>query len=103
MHKVSALEYKNTSDRLLGAIDFWISLEEKPYGNHLEKWLFLCDKYGYKYVYSMCLSSTSYGDGYLDSVKKIGWHDWVACCGSEVYNKIVIKADDLKEILSEYL
>lgn len=71
----------------------YLKVEERacpdPYGK--EVWAFLCDKYGYKYVYSLPVKSTKYLDGYLDGQRG----DWYACAGGMGYNELIVKEKDL--------
>lgn len=97
MYPITGYEYKNTSDILVNTIDFFLKLEIKE---NDEIWGILCDKYGYRYVYSLPIVSPKYKDGFLDKESDKDWH---ACFGCSVYNKIIIKNEDLKKAITKLM
>lgn len=77
--------------------DFYFRIEYKMLDKQQEMWGFLCDKWGFKYFYSLPLYSSRYGDGYLNKSPD----DWYACAGGMGYNKLVVKKDDLINAINE--
>lgn len=68
--------------------------QPEPYGH--EVWGYLCDSYGYAYVYSLPIISTQYNDGYLDRKG-----DWIACFGGMGYDQLIIPESEMMKALRE--
>ena len=94
MIPITGYEYKNRSNEFIQTIDFFLTLEK----HNNETWAYLCDKYGRRYVYSICVTSEEYHDGWLDNDDN---RDWLACMGCETYNRIIIKREDLNNAIFE--
>lgn len=104
LNKTEAIPIKATHTLFDGteiAFDYKFMVIDRIAYGYPESWGFLCDENGYKFHYSLTITSTKYRDGYLDSYNGREPTDWIACMPSPGYDKILVSKEELLRCLGE--